>query len=65
MTRAGQLYLSWGWDHVKGTFGGCPPYGKVPWGMGGRWGGDWGADEAGLRARGGPMRRGVVDALER
>ena len=32
---------------------------------GGRLGCGWGADEAGLRARGGPMLRGVVDALER
>ena len=31
----------------------------VPMGCG------WGADEAGLRARGGPMLRGFVDALDR
>ena len=32
---------------------------------GGPMGCGWGADEACLRARGGPMRRGFVDALDR
>ena len=39
------------------------------WGLMGVYGGSmgcgWGADEAGLRARGGPMTRGFVDALDR
>ena len=65
MTRAGQLYLSWGGTPCKRYVWGYPPLWKGTMGDGGSMGGRWGADEAGLRARGGPMRRGFVDALDR
>ena len=44
---------------VAGVGGGLGGVDGVPMGCG------WGADEACLRARGGPMLRGFVDVLDR